>query len=323
MTVTGIKKKSQPRKEKQPRTLRKGTWRKDLHDNYELYLLSIPAVIFFIIFCYLPMYGVQIAFRDFIPSRGITGSEWVGLENFKRFFRSYNFKLLLGNTLKISIYQILFGFPCPIILAIMLNELRNSKFKKVVQMVTYAPHFISAVAIVGMLNIFLSPSSGIINHLIVLLGGEPIYFMSKPEYFRTIFVSSGIWQSVGWGSIIYVATLSGIDPQLGEAATIDGANKLQRIWNVDIPGIMPTMVIMLIMRVGHVMSVGFEKIILMQNDLNMATSDVISTYVYRCGLINADYSFSAAVGLFNSVINLILLISVNHICKKLNNTSLW
>lgn len=311
------------KQKKESGVLKSGTWKKDFFTNYELYLLSIPAIVLFIIFCYCPMYGVQIAFRDFIPTKGITGSEWVGFDNFTRFFRSYNFWQLLTNTLKISVYQIVFGFPCPILLALMLNEVKSGKFKKTVQVITYAPHFISTVAIAGMITIFLSPDAGIVNNIIRRFGGESVNFLGVPEYFRTIFVGSNIWQNVGWGSIIYFATLSGIDPQLHEAAIMDGANKLQRIWHVDIPGITPTMVIMLIMRAGHVMSVGFEKIILLQNPLNMSTSDVISTYVYRMGLIGGDYSFSSAVGLFNSIINLILLVAVNQISRRLNETSLW
>lgn len=298
-------------------------WIANIKRHYQLYLMSIPTLVFFIIFLYVPMYGVQIAFKNYTPSRGIMGSAWVGFDHFMRFFRSYNFLGLIQNTLGLSIYQLVASFPIPILLALMLNEVRNSKFRKSVQMVTYAPHFISTVVIVGMLNIFLSPQNGLLNQLIVLLGGEPIAFLSKPQYFKTIYVLSDIWQTMGWNSIIYIAALAGIDPQLHEAATVDGASKLKRIWHIDIHGIMPTMIIMLIMKTGSIMNIGFEKVFLMQNDLNLVSSDVISTYVYRVGLIGGEYSFSAAVGLFNSVINCILLVSVNAISRRVSETSLW
>ena len=285
--------------------------------------MSIPTLVFFIIFLYFPMYGVQIAFKNYMPSKSIWGSSWVGFEHFLRFFRSYNFIGLLKNTLGLSIYQLAANFPLPIILALMLNEVRNKTFRKSVQMVTYAPHFISTVVLVGMLTVFLSPQSGIVNQAIKMLGGEPVAFLSKPEYFKTIYVLSGLWQSAGWNSIIYIAALSGIDPQLHEAATVDGASKVKRIWHIDIPGIMPTMIIMLIMNTGSIMNIGFEKVFLMQNDLNIVSSDVISTYVYRVGLVGGEYSFSAAVGLFNSVVNCILLVTVNAISRRVSETSLW
>lgn len=295
----------------------------DMRKNYELYLLSIPTFLFFVIFMYGPMYGVQIAFKDFIEVKGIVGSPWVGFEHFERFFKSYSFWTLIKNTLGISLYSLAVGFPAPIILALMLNEVRSRKFKKTIQMVTYAPHFISTVVLVGILVVFLSPQTGLINNARAALGMERINFLAVPEYFKTIYVLSGLWQGIGWSSIIYISTLSGIDPQLHEAAIMDGANKFQRIWNIDIPGILPTATILLIMNMGHIMSVGFEKIFLMQNSLNMQTSDVISTYVYRMGLVSAEYSFSAAVGLFNSVVNMILLIIVNTVTKWMGGNSLW
>lgn len=303
--------------------LKKGSWKKDFKNNYELYLLSLPAIALFIIFCYFPMVGVQIAFRNYKPSTGFFNSEWVGLENFQRFFNGNYSVLVIKNTLIISLYQIIFSFPCPIILALMINEVRNSKFKKTVQLVTYAPHFISTVVVVGMITIFTGVDSGVINNIIELFGGESRNFMSEASSFRTIYILSDIWQTIGWNSIIYFAALSGIDPGLHEAAKIDGANKFQRIWHVDIPGITPTMIILLIMRLGHVMTVGYEKVYLMQNALNLSVSELISTYVYKMGLINADYSYSAAVGLFNSLINLILLITVNNISRRVSETSLW
>ncbi|HOJ08970.1 MAG TPA: ABC transporter permease subunit [Clostridiales bacterium] len=297
-------------------------WKKVIK-NYELYIFILPALLYFLIFHYGPMYGIQIAFKDFIATKGIWGSPWTGMKHFNYFFKSYYFNLLIKNTVGIALYSMAAGFPIPIILALLLNELKNEKFKKLVQNVTYAPHFISTVVMVGMILAFLAPSNGIINGIIKALGGEPIPFMSKPSMFRSIYVWTGVWQSAGWSSIIYLAALSGIDTQLHEAAIVDGATRLQRIRHINIPGIMPTMVIILILNSGSIMNVGFEKVFLMQNSLNMETSDVISTYVYRMGLLNAQYSFSSAVGFFNSVINFTLLIIVNNIAKKLNETSLW
>lgn len=291
--------------------------------NYELYLFVLPALAYFIIFCYLPMYGVQIAFKDFLASEGIWGSPWIGTKYFEYFFHSFNFWQLIKNTVGISLYSLAAGFPAPIILALMLNEIKNSTFKKIVQNFTYAPYFISSVVLVGMIMAFLSPTNGIVNEVIKNLGGKPISFMTKAPWFKSIYVWSGIWQSTGWGSIIYLAALSGIDTQLHEAAIADGATRIQRIWHINIPWIMPTMVILLILNCGSIMNVGFEKIYLMQNPLNMDSSDVISTYVYRMGLLNAKYSFSTAVGLFNSVVNFTLLVIVNSISKRLSETSLW
>ncbi|TVY12065.1 sugar ABC transporter permease [Paenibacillus cremeus] len=269
------------------------------------------------------MYGVQIAFKNFVATKGIWGSPWVGFDHFERFFNSYFFWRLLKNTLGISLYQLAVGFPVPILLALMMNELRLGVFKKFVQTVTYAPHFLSTVVLVGIIVIFLSPQSGIVNQIIVHLGGQPISFMTEPGWFKSIFVWSGVWQQMGWGSIIYLAALAGIDPQLHEAAKVDGASRLQRIWHVNLAGIMPTVVILLILNTGSIMTVGFEKVYLMQNDVILESADVISTYVYRTGIIQAQYSFAAAVGLFNSVINLIMLVTVNYIAKRLNETSLW
>lgn len=296
---------------------------KDVKKDWELYLFLFPTLVFFIVMKYGPMYGVQIAFRNFNGALGITGSKWVGVSHFKSFFGSYYFPLLIRNTVFISLYSLIAGFPMPIILALMLNEVKNSKFKRTVQTVTYAPHFISTVVLVGMLITFLSPSTGIINHLRVALKFETRNYISEPALFRHIYVWSGVWQNTGWSSIIYLAALSSIDPQLHEAATIDGASRWQRIWNINIPGILPTIVILFILSSGSIMNVGFEKAFLMQNPTNMETSDIISTYVYRRGLISAEYSFSAAVGLFNSVINFTLLILVNKLSKKLGETSIW
>lgn len=297
--------------------------RKNLRKNWQLYLLLLPVFAYIILFAYVPMYGIQIAFKNFSPRLGILGSQWVGLEHFQRFFSGYYFEQLVGNTITISLYTLIVGFPAPIILALLLNEVRSSGFRRVVQTVTYAPHFISMVVMCGMIFLFLSPQSGIINVLIKALGGEPVYFMGKPEYFKTIYVLSDVWQSAGWGSVIYMAALSGIDPQIHEAAKIDGAGRLRRIWHINLPGILPTIIILLIMNCGSIMSVGFEKIFLLQNDLNKSASDVISTFVYRQGLLLSDYSFSTAVGLFNSVINFVLLVAVNWIASKAADISFW
>jgi putative aldouronate transport system permease protein len=295
---------------------------KDLKINFELYLMIIPVVVYFIVFHYLPMYGIIIAFKNFNGIEGILGSPWVGFEHFERFFRSYNFWALLKNTLGISLYSQIVNFPAPIILAIMLNEIKHSRFKKTVQMVTYAPHFISTVVMVGMLLTFLSPT-GIINQLVRMFGFETVAFIAKAEYFKTIYVVSGLWQGLGWGTIIYMAALSNIDSETQEAAMMDGASKIKRIIFIDFPSILPTAVIMLILNMGSIMSVGFEKVFLMQNPLNMITSDVISTYVYRMGILGGEFSFSAAVGLFNAIINIILLLIVNRIAKKTSETGLW
>lgn len=284
---------------------------------WQLYAFLLPALVILILFSYVPMYGVQLAFRDYNPIMGITGSPWVGFDHFTRFFNSYQFKQLIGNTLILSLYSLIVGFPIPIILALALNQVKNSKFKKLVQTVTYAPHFISVVVLVGMLGIFFSVNGGLVNEVIKLFGGEPKLFMGEVKYFRHMYVWSGIWQSMGWSAVIYLAALSGVSPELHEAATVDGATKLQRIWNIDLPTILPTIVTLLILNCGSVMSMGFEKAFLMQNPLNMENSEIIATYVYKMGLINAEYGFSTAVGLFNSVINCILLVTVNKVSKKI------
>lgn len=305
------------RKSEKKKILRK------IRKNWDLYLLIIPIIAYFIIFKYIPMYGLQIAFKDFIAVDGIFNSPWVGLEHFERFFQSFYFERLLSNTLLIGLYELAVGFPIPIILALMINEVKNKYFKSFIQTITYAPHFLSVVVVVGILYLFLSPQTGIINQLIVILGGEPIYFMAEPAWFKTIFVFSGVWQNMGWSSIIYLAALSAIDPQLQEAAKIDGASRLQRIWHINLPSIKPTIIIMLILQCGSILGVGFEKVFLMQNSLNMSASDVISTHIYRTGILGADYSYSTAIGLFESFVNLIILLLVNYTARKVNKVSLW
>lgn len=287
-----------------------------------IYIMALPILAYYIIFHYIPMYGVIIAFKDFSPAGGIMGSKWVGLKHFKDFFTSYYSGNIIRNTLLISLYDIIWGFPAPIILALLLNELSNQKFKRTVQTISYMPHFISLVVICGMIKDF-TATEGVINDLIVLLGGERSNMLGRPELFRTIFISSGIWQGIGWGSIIYLAALSGIDPALYEAATIDGAGRWKQTIHVTLPGIAPTIVILLILRVGSIMSVGFEKIILLYNPMTYETADVISSYVYRKGLLDFNYSYSTAVGLFNSIINFLLLIITNSISRRVSETSLW
>ncbi|MBJ9992382.1 ABC transporter permease [Paenibacillus sp. S28] len=298
------------------------TWTR-VKRNYELYLFLLPIIIIYLVFKYYPMYGVQIAFKDFSPSRGIWGSEWVGFRHFIEFFDSYNFWTIMVNTLTLSFLSLVFSFPVPIIIAIMLNQMLGKNYKKFIQTVIYAPHFISTVVLVGMLNVFLSPNSGLVNHIITLFGGEPRLFMADEGWFRPLYILSGIWQETGFSTIIYLAALAGVNPELHEAAIMDGASKWKRVWYVDIPSILPTIVILLILALGNIMGIGFEKAFLMQNDLNYATSNIIPTYVYEMGIQKAQYSFSTAVGLFNSVINIILIFTVNRIAKRMTETSLW
>lgn len=291
--------------------------------HWILYLMLAVPVVYILTFAYAPMVGLLMAFEDYRPTRGILGSKWVGLKHFERFVSMPVFWTLLKNTLAISLYSLAAGFPIPIILALALNEVRFSKLKKTVQMVSYAPYFISTVVMVGILSQFFSTQFGPVNIVRRMLGLDAINFMGEQSMFRSLYVWSGVWQGSGYGAVIYIAAIAGIDPQLHEAALIDGANRFQRLWHVDVPGILPTVVIMLIMNCGSIMSVGYEKIYLMQNSLNSSVSEVISTYVYKIGLKDAQYSFSAAVGMFNSVINFILLVLVNGISRRVSETSLW
>ncbi len=286
------------------------------------YLLLLPAVAYVILFCYTPMYGLQIAFKDYKGALGIAGSRWVGLKHFRSFFNSYNFLQLLRYTLALSLYSLAAGFPLPILLALLLNETK-SRFKRFSQTVLYAPHFISMVVMVGMLNTLFSPSMGVINTLREALGMERYYYMAQPSAFRHLYVWSGVWQNIGWDAVIYLAALSAVDPSLHEAAMIDGASRIQRITHINLPTILPTIVILFIMAVGRVASVGYEKVYLLQNDLNVDVSEVISTYVYKRGVLNSNYSFSTAVGLFNNVVNIALLLMANFISRRLGETSLF
>ena len=292
--------------------------RRNILRNWQLYILILPATAYFLFFCYGPMYGVQIAFKDFIPTKGITGSPWVGFKHFETLFHTYSFGNIFKNTISLSLYSLAAGFPIPIILALLLNEVDNKFFKKLVQNVTYAPHFISVVVLVGMLNVFMSPT-GVINAIVRAFGGETQLFLANSALFNDLYVWSGVWQGMGWSSIIYLAALSGLDMEVHEAARVDGATRLQRMWYINLPTLVPTIVILLVLDSGRIMNVGFEKVFLMQNNLNLDTAEVISTYVYKIGLVRAQYSFSAAVGLFNNIINLVLILLVN----KISGTGLW
>lgn len=295
---------------------------RNIAKRYDLYLMLLLPIAWYLIFHYGPLYGLQIAFKNFNPAKGIMGSPWEGFGHFERFFDSYYFWRLLWNTVSINLFSLLIAFPIPIMLALLVNEIRSKTYSKWLQNITYIPHFISVVVIVGILNVFLSPT-GPINMLIEAVGGSSVRFLESAGWFKTIFIGSNIWQNMGWQSIIYIAALSGVNPQLYEAAKMDGASRLRRIWHVSLPGIAPVIVILLILDIGHFMNVGFEKILLMQNNLNLESSDVISTFVYTTGILKGEYSYTAAIGLFNSVINLILLLLVNRFARKTSETSLW
>lgn len=285
-----------------------------IRDNWQLYVMLLVPVVLTVIYKYIPMYGIQIAFRDYKASRGMWGSEWVGLEWFERFFTAPTCGRMIKNTVLLSFFSLLWSFPIPIILALMLNQLRFQRFKRLTQTVLYAPHFISTMVICGMIRIFLSPSGGLVN----LIAGTSIDFLTEASAFRTIYIASGIWQDAGWGVIVYMATLANVDTSLYEAAKVDGASMFQRILHIDIPELTSIMVLNLIMSAGGLMNVGFEKVWLLQTDLNKATSDVIAVYVYQQGIENAKYSYSTAVGLFNTAVNIILLIVVNKIAGKIS-----
>lgn len=297
-------------------------WRK-MARCWQLYLLLIPAVVYIFVFNYMPLYGIQIAFKKFSARKGYWGSPWVGMKYFERFFDSPDFWRLIKNTISLSVYSLIVGFPLPIIMALMLNQCSVGKFKKLVQNVIYAPHFVSTVVLVGMINVMFSVNSGVVNTVIEMLGGERVLFTGQADCFPHMYVWSGVWQNMGWNSVIYFAALSSVSEDLHDAAIVDGANKWQRILNIDLPTILPTITIMLVLQIGQLMNVGFEKVFLMQNNLNLQTSETIQTYVYKQGLLNADYGYSTAVGLFNNVINFILLTTVNALTRKIGGSSLW
>ena len=291
--------------------------------HWQLYLLLAPAVIYLIVFKYWPMYGVQIAFRNYNPIDGFMGSEWVGLEHISRFLHSFQFSRVFVNTIAINVLGLVIGFPVPIVLVLLINQLGSRRLKSFIQTVLFSPAFISTVVVVGMLFVLLSPRSGLVNNVISLAGGTPVSFMNEEGWFRPIYVLSDIWQNAGFSMIIYLAALAGIDPSLHEAARVDGANRWQRLWHIDLPGIRPVISIMLILAVGNLLNIGFEKALLMQTDLNLGTSQIIQTYVYDVGLKSAQFSYSAAISLFNYVLNMILLLVFNQGAKRAGQTSLF
>ena len=295
---------------------------KSLVNDWQLYVLLLPGVLYLFIFSYIPMYGVQVAFKDFSSSSGIWGSKWVGFEHFLRFIKYPSFSKIIFNTLTLSLYTIA-TFPCAVIVALLLNELDNDRFKKTVQMVSYAPHFISTVVICGMIKLFFGRSNGLINNVIEILGGVRYDFLTDADCFPHIYVWSGVWQGIGWNTIIYLAALSNVSAEMQEAARIDGANRLQIVTHINLPTILPTVMTMLILSCGGVLSVGFEKVFLLQNSLNLDASQVISTYVYEVGIGGAQFSYSSAIGLFNTIVNIIVLMIVNTISKKLSSVSIW
>lgn len=300
----------------------KRNWKKALRKYWQLYLITIPAIAAVFIFHYIPIYGVQIAFRDYRASRGIWGSEWIGLMNFEKFISYPNFWVLIKNTLSITLYS-LTTFPLAIILALMLNEVSNERYKKMVQMISYAPHFVSTVVVCAMVILFTNYTNGLFNNVREALGFNRIDIITDPKLFVPIHVWSGVWQGLGWGTIIYIAALSNISTELIEAARIDGANRIQIIWHVNIPCILPTVVIMLIMRMGNLLDVGFEKIFLLQNSLNISASRVLSTYVYEVGIGGGQYSYSSAIGLFNNIISVVMVIFTNKLSKVISGIGLW
>ena len=296
---------------------------KVLKSKWQLLVMFAVPLIWYIIFCYIPMYGIQLAFRDYNPRLGYLGSPFVGLQWFRQFFSSYYWMDIIWNTFSISLYSIVIGFPVPIILAIIINELPGKKFKKILQNITYIPHFISVVVLCGMLYLFLSPQYGILNTILGAFGAEPIGFLESSKYFKGVYVLSEVWQESGWSSIIYIAALAGIDPALYEAAKIDGAGRIKRIIHISLPGITPTIVTLLILKIGQIMSIGFEKAYLLQNDLNLKSSEIISTLVYKQGILQGNIGYATTVGLMNSCLNLLLIILANKFCKKFFDTSLW
>lgn len=313
-----------------PATIRQAAtgkgWRaakRSLRRHWQLYILILAPLVYFIVFKYVPMANAIIAFKDYNVVDGVWGSPWAGFDHFERFFSNPIFWTLLGNTFILSAYVVLASFPFPIILALALNEVRLRFFKRTVQMVTYAPYFISTVVIISMTLLFLSPRLGLVSDVTSFFGLGVIDFLGDPDFFRHIYVATDIWQTMGYSAVIYMAALSSIDTSLYEAARVDGASRLQKIWHVDLPGIMPTAITILILGVGNVMAIGFEKAFLLQNSLNLSTSEIIPTYVYKVGLLNADFSQAAAIGLFNGLINLVLLLGVNSLAKRLTGTGLW
>ncbi|WP_127588319.1 ABC transporter permease [Paenibacillus koleovorans] len=305
------------------RTKRSLAWRKFKEGKY-LLLLFLPAFLFYAIFEYGPMFGILIAFKDYNVFQGVWASDWVGLKYFKIFiFENPDFTVLLKNTVLIGLYSLIWGFPAPIILALLLNELRSVVFKRFVQTVSYLPHFVSNVVIASMVLLFLSPDNGLLNQIIGYFGVEPIYFMAKSELFRTVYVASGIWQGVGWGTIIYLAALTAVDPSLYEAAEIDGASRWRKMWHISLPGIVPVIVVLLILNIGGLLGTGFEKVYLLYNPMTYSTADIFSTYTYRVGLMQGNFSYATAIGVFNGLVGFFMIVGANYLARKTRETSLW
>jgi putative aldouronate transport system permease protein len=302
---------------------RRSTFWKDLVKARYLILLVLPALVYYAIFEYGPMFGLVVAFKDYNVFRGIWESKWVGFKYFRIFFSNPDFWPLFRNTFLLGFYSIVWGFPAPILLALLLNEIRNVVFKRVVQTVSYLPHFLSNVVVASMVIMLLSPTTGLVNKIIASLGFKPIYFLAIPEYFRTIYVASGIWQGIGWGTIVYLAALTAIDPHLYESAELDGAGRWKKMWHISIPGITPVIIVLLILNVGSLLATGFEKVILLYNPLTYSTADILSTYTYRTGLQQGNFSYATAIGMFNGVTSFILIYFSNMIARRIKGTSLW
>lgn len=306
-----------------PQTRRGTEWSRQLSAYWDLYLIMIPGILYFIVFKYIPMSGIVIAFQDYSVFAGIRESDWVGLKHFRDMFGDSEFYTVFRNTLLISLYKLIWGFPGPIILAILLNEVRSIVFKKTFQTIAYLPHFLSWVVLGGILINLLAPTAGIVNLVLKAIGFEPIFFLADPAWFRTVLVASDIWKEVGWGAIIYLAALAGVDPQLYEAAVMDGANKWRQIWHITLPALTGTIIILFVLRLGHVLDVGFEQIFVLYNPLVYEVGDVIETFVYRVGITQADFSFSTAVGLFKSLVGLVFVIGANKLVRKLGHDGVW
>ncbi|MNI02641.1 putative multiple-sugar transport system permease YteP [compost metagenome] len=299
-----------------------GLWKKVIRSKY-LLLMFLPCLAYYLIFKYVPMFGIVVSFKDYNLYKGIWESDWVGLKYYKMFFNSPDFWVIMRNTLLLGIYKLVFGFPAPIILALLLNEVKNVVFKRFVQTVSYLPHFISNVVVAGMVVMFLSPSTGFINHIINSLGFQSIHFMNAPDMFRSIYVASEIWQHIGWETIIYLAALTSIDPSLYEAADMDGASRWRKLWHVTLPGVASTIIILLILNVGRVLEIGFEKVFLLYNPATYSTADILSTYVYRTGLVSGNFSYAAAIDMFTGVVCLFFIYSTNYLSRRISQTSLW
>lgn len=306
-----------------PQGFRRNKLLRRMGSYWQAYVFLLPTLIYFVVFHYAAMYGVQIAFKKFIAIRGIWGSPWVGFTHFQKLFTSYQFQIIFKNTVLLSVENLLIGFPIPILFALLVNQVHNQRLKRTIETVTYAPYFLSVIVVVSLMMVFTSIKSGLVNYFLTLIGQEPIYFMGSAKWFRPLYIITEVWQRTGWDSIIYIAALSSISPELHEAGMVDGASKLQRIWHIEIPSLLPTATTLFILRAGQIMKLGFEKAFIMQTPLNLDASEIISTYVYKIGVQQAQYSFASATDLFNSVINVVLIILVNELSKRLSDSSLF